>query len=131
MADTLQEDKDGEFSHFGSNGNQNSRVFDERGRLTEAAKSELREFKYNELLNLEEKIKNSRLPTEDFFGIKRRFCQVCETGCSGYEPSTIVVPQSGEFPTFCKNCKCPAHFHQICFDSATDVIFPQELKEAV
>jgi hypothetical protein len=91
MADTLKEDKEGEFSHFGTS-SQNMRMVDERGRLTDAALNELREFKYNELLNLEEKIKNSRLPTEDLFGIKRRFCQVCETGCTGYEPNTIIVP---------------------------------------
>ena len=91
MADTLKEDNEGIFSHFGT-GTNNGRLLDEKGRLTEAALRDLKDFKFNELLNLEEKIKNSRLPTDDLFGIKRRFCQVCETGCTGYEPNTIVVP---------------------------------------
>jgi hypothetical protein len=75
---------------------------------------------------LEEKIKNARVPTEDIFGIKRRFCTVCEQGCNGYEPNILLVPKAGDFPTFCKNCKCPAHFHQIAI-KAEEVPFPEEL----
>jgi hypothetical protein len=43
-------------------------------------------------MNLEEKIKNSRLPTEDLFGIKRSFCKVCENGCNGYEANVLMAP---------------------------------------
>ena len=70
------------------------------------------------------------MPTDDIFGVKRRFCTVCEKGCIGYQPSTLMVPQSGEFPTFCKNCKCPAHFHQVCVTPA-DIVFPPELQETI
>jgi hypothetical protein len=89
---------------------------------------ELREFKQDELLSLEEKIKNSRLPSDDLFGIKRRFCTVCEQGCPGYEPSSLIV--AGEFPTFCNHCKCPAHFHQICI-TPEDIKIPQEMREII
>jgi hypothetical protein len=104
---------------------------DENGQLSKALMADLKDLKYNELLNLEEKIKNSRLPTEDLFGIKRRLCTVCEGCCSGYEPNTLMGPQTGDFPTFCKNCKCPAFFHKICVDPEKDVVFPAELKETI
>jgi hypothetical protein len=93
--------------------------------------ADLKDFKYYELMNLEEKIKNSRLPTEDLFGIKRSLCKVCESSCSGYEANVLMAPSHGEFPTFCKNCKCPSHFHNVCFDVSTDVKFPAELKETI
>jgi hypothetical protein len=43
-------------------------------------------------MNLEEKIKNSRLPAEDLFGIKRSLCKVCENGCTGYEANVLMAP---------------------------------------
>lgn len=129
MADTLKEDKDGKFSQFAVAGH--DKYMTENGQLTQALLADLKDFKYNELLNLEEKLKNSRLPSEDLFGIKRGLCKVCESGCSGYEANVLMAPSLGEFPTFCKNCKWPAYFHQICFDFATDVKFPAELKETI
>lgn len=115
MADTIKEDKDGEYARFIAPGSISKHV-DDMGHLTKGMIDELREIKYVELINLEEKIKNARLPTEDIFGIKRRFCKICESGCAGYEPNSLMVPLPGEFPTFCKACKCPAHFHQVCID---------------
>lgn len=129
MADTLKEDKDGEYSQFIVAGQ--DRYMNENGQLTQALLADLKDFKQTELINLEEKIKNSRLPAEDLFGIKRSLCKVCENGCTGYEASVLMAPQHGEFPTFCKNCKCPSHFHHVTFDVATDVKFPAELKETI
>ena len=91
---------------------------------------DLKEFKVEELRTLEEKVKNARLPTEDLFGISRRFCTVCEQACQGYQAITLAVPQSGEFPSFCKNCKCPAHFHQVSL-TESDIKFPVELKDTI
>ena len=76
-------------------------------------------------------MQNARQPSEDIFGIKRRFCQVCEAGCIGYELNSMMVPSSQEFPTFCKNCKCPAHYHLIAMDPVKDIIFPPELQETI
>ena len=72
MSQTLYEDKDGEFTAL----TLNKPVYqvEENGQLSQALMDELRELKREELLNLEERIKNARLPTEDLFGIKRRFC---------------------------------------------------------
>jgi hypothetical protein len=58
------------------------------------------------------------MPSElDTFGIKRRVCKVCLSQCPGYKTGTAMsaagVEQTGEFPTFCRNCSCPAHFHKI------------------
>ena len=89
---------------------------------------DIREAKYEQLMELEERLRVSRLPYEDLFGIKRRFCSVCEDGCPGYEPNTLIVAVPGEFPTFCKACKCPAHFHKICV-TPDEVKIPEELKE--
>jgi hypothetical protein len=41
-----------------------------------------------------------------------------------------MVPQAGEFPTFCKNCKCPAHFHTISL-TPDDIAFPEQLRETI
>lgn len=128
MSETLKEDKEGQFSSIVKPSDELH--MDEDGNISKALIDDLREFKAEELLNLEESIKNARLPTEDLFGIKRRFCKVCEKGCTGYLPNTLMVPQPGEFPTFCKNCKCPAHFHNICVDPE-DIAFPEDLKVAL
>jgi len=88
MAETIREDKEGNFSSFVV-ANQD-KYMDEHGHLSKALMADLKDLKYNELLNLEEKIKNSRLPTEDLFGIKRRLCTVCEGACSGYEPNNLI-----------------------------------------
>jgi hypothetical protein len=58
--------------------------------LTNDFKLELQEFKEEELEKLELSLKNARLPTEDIFGVKRRFCKVCEQGCIGYEPQKMM-----------------------------------------
>lgn len=81
-----------------------------------------------ELLILEESIKNARQPSEDLFGIERRFCNVCEEGCIGYQPHQILFPSqlTHQFPTFCKNCKCPAYFHQLTFNSE-ELVYPEDL----
>ena len=111
LKDTIKEDKDGE--KYGSLSLRGAASLDEYGRLSQVFKDELKELKEEELMRLEEAIKNARQPTPDIFGIQRRFCNVCEEGCIGYEPHTILFPsqQLNQFPTFCKNCKCPAHFH--------------------
>ena len=90
MADTLKEDKDGEYSQFIVAGQ--DRYMNENGQLTQALLADLKDFKQTELMNLEEKIKNSRLPTEDLFGIKRSLCKVCENGCNGYEANVLMAP---------------------------------------
>ena len=77
MSDTLKEDKDGEYSNFVV-AKDLSNAVDENGRITKNMMDDLREFKRDELMNLEENINNARLPTPDMFGIKRRFCKVCE-----------------------------------------------------
>lgn len=64
------------------------------------------------------------------FGVKRHFCSACEKGCRGYEPNSQLVPLPGEFPTFCRNCKCPAHFHKVAIEAA-DIAFPEGLHESV
>ena len=69
-----------------------SNLLDNEGKLTPYFKDILRDLKEEELENLEELIANARIPTEDIFGIKRRFCNVCEQGCIGYEPHTILFP---------------------------------------
>lgn len=83
MSETIREDKGGEqyglISTLAENG------IDEHGRLTKEMRDELSIFKEEELARLEESIKNARPATEDIFGIKRRFCSVCEQGCIGYE----------------------------------------------
>eukprot|EP00347_Sterkiella_histriomuscorum_P005365 403356888 len=133
MSDNIKEDKDGEYGLLSS---KVERFLDDKGKLTQEFKDELREFKEEELINLEESIKNARQPSEDMFGIKRRFCSVCLKGCIGYEPINMIVPSQGgtnmtEFPTFCKNCKCPAYFHQVVFDREKDLVFPPELSETI
>jgi hypothetical protein len=101
---------------------------DENGLISKGMIDDIREAKYEQLLELEEKLRSSRLPYEDLFGIKRRTCTVCEEGCPGYEPNALVVSIPGEFPTFCKSCKCPAHFHTVCI-TPDDILIPEELKE--
>lgn len=131
MTDTLKEDKDGE--EYGLLSTKVDRAIDEFGFLTAEFKNELREFKEEELIKLEESIKNARKPSEDIFGIKRRFCTVCEQGCIGYEANNIIIPNGDicEFRTFCKNCKCPAYFHSVSFDPVKDLVFPPELIETI
>ena len=33
--------------------------------------------------------------------------------CSGYEPTKVLFGGKGEFPTFCRHCNYPAHFHKV------------------
>lgn len=110
MTDTIKEDKHGDYHLIST---KLDRALDEHGFLTQEFKDELRDFKEDELLRLEEAIKNARPPADDIFGVKRRFCTVCEQGCQGYEANNTIIPNGDitEFPTFCKHCKCPAHFH--------------------
>ena len=126
MADTLKEDREGQFSKFVQG--VDHQYVDNTGVLSKAMLDEIRDIKQQELHDLEEKLLNSRIPAEDLFGIKRRMCTVCESSCAGYEPNTLMVPVPGEFPTFCKLCKCPAHFHKICI-SPQDIMIPEEIKE--
>lgn len=129
MNEAIKEDQEGEYSGlFGQRGGPGR--IDEEGNLGSTLIDDLREFKQDELMRLEEAILNARQPTEDLFGIKRRFCKVCQQGCNGYLPNNTMVPQPGEFPTFCKHCKCPAHFHSVC-ESPADIKFPEDLKECL
>ncbi|CDW75782.1 UNKNOWN [Stylonychia lemnae] len=130
LTDTIQEDKDGEYEMISK---KIDRRLDQKGKLTQEVMEELLEFKEQTLWELEEQIQNARQPSEDLFGIKRRFCTVCEKGCIGYEPTNMVVPSEKvhEFPTFCKNCHCPAYFHKVCIDPIKDVQFPPELSETI
>lgn len=129
MSETINEDKDGNYDSIITEKIKKSHL-DDNGLLSRDMLNDLKEFKHEVLLNLEETLKNTRVPTEDIFGVKRRFCQVCESACNGYEPSTLAVPQAGEFPTFCKNCKCPAHFHTVAVNP-DEVSFPAELRETI
>jgi hypothetical protein len=126
MAETLKEDRDGQYTLFVKEGQ--SRYLDENGFISKAMIDDIREAKYEQLMELEERLRVSRLPYEDLFGIRRGNCTVCEDGCPGYEPNALIVAVPGEFPTFCKTCKCPAHFHKICIN-LDDVKIPHELKE--
>jgi hypothetical protein len=130
MSDAIKEDKDGEYAKIIVATAGGTKHLDAHGNLAKTLIDDLREFKHEELQNLEEAVKNARPPTEDLFGIKRRFCLVCEQGCSGYLPNKVMVPQPGEFPTFCKNCKCPAHFHNITVEPQ-EIKFPEDLTETM
>ena len=94
------------------------------GALTEKFRTELRQTINEESILLEAKIKKARPADQDLFGIKRRFCEVCEEGCSGYEPTKVLFGGKGEFPTFCRHCNCPAHFHKVEQE-------PQQIPEAL
>lgn len=136
MKQNLEDDREGNYELIQKASDKQG--LDATGKLTQEFIDDLREFKEEEMLRLEESIKNARQPSEDMFGIKRRFCRVCEKGCIGYEPINMLVPNLagaggslGEFPTFCKNCKCPAYFHQVVVDVVKDIVFPPELSETV
>ena len=79
---------------------------------------------------LEKKVREARPAETDLFGIKRRICSLCMEKCIGYEANKILFSadrdQCGEFPTFCKHCGHPAHFHKV-EDEAMD--FPSDLSE--
>jgi hypothetical protein len=64
LSETIKDDKTGEYTVIQAN---KDRSIDEYGNLSKAILDDLREFKQEELLNLEESIKNARLPTEDSF----------------------------------------------------------------
>ena len=81
--------------------------------LSENFKGQLRQVQDEELRLFEQKLKNARPADLDLFGIKRRYCEVCNDQCSGYEPTKVLFGGRGEFPTFCKHCNCPAHFHKV------------------
>ena len=83
------------------------------GQLTEHFRGELREIRDQEAEFFEAKLKSARPADRDLFGIKRRDCEVCGTDCSGYEPTKQLFGGRGEFPTFCRHCGCPAHFHKV------------------
>lgn len=67
----------------------------------------------DEARNFDDKLIGARPADHDLFGIKRRFCTICALDCSGYEPQKVLFGGRGEFPTFCRHCNCPAHFHSI------------------
>ena len=105
------------------------------GTLTEVFKAELRQLQADELADLEDKIRDARPAATDVFGIKRRFCGVCEEDCRGYQANRVLFTTGqdgaggegqGEFPTFCRHCGCPAHFHK---PEEERVDFPQDLAE--
>ena len=76
---------------------------------------------------LEESLAKTRTVDRDIFGIKRRVCQVCAKGCPGYEATRTLfssTEDSKEFPTFCTQCACPAHFHTVEKDPHP---FPEDL----
>jgi hypothetical protein len=125
MSETIRDDKDGTFKNIVPV----EQGFDD-GRVAQTVLDDLRDFKTRQLLEFEDNMKNARLPTEDLFGVKRHFCTVCESGCKGYEPNSQLVPLPGEFPTFCKNCKCPAHFHRVAV-LPEDIRFPEGLHESI
>lgn len=54
------------------------------GKLTEGFVDELADIKKEQLKLLETSVNNATPTQADCFGIKRRFCSVCETGCQGY-----------------------------------------------
>ena len=77
-------------------------------------------------------MKNARTPCVDIFGIQRRFCSVCAQGCIGYEPTQIMIPSGlSQFPTFCRNCYCPAHFHMVPPSFRDDFTFPENLVQVI
>ncbi len=78
MSEAIEEDKSGEYASIINKKRLEGTGVDEKGNLSKGLLDDLRDFKQDELLNLEEAIKNARLPTEDIFGIRRRFCTVCE-----------------------------------------------------
>jgi hypothetical protein len=65
----------------------------------------------------EKSVETAKRSEVDIFGIKRRNCRVCLEDCAGYLTSSVMFTPSdeatGEFPTFCMNCSCPADFHEI------------------
>ena len=80
----------------------------------------------------EDKIKDSRMPEADVFGIKRLACSVCEQDCPGYTCSSRLFAANSqaanEFPTFCKVCRCPAHFHTV---QENQVHVPEEFQKLI
>lgn len=71
--------------------------------------------------------------SDDVFGVHRVSCKVCEEECAGYMASlTVFKPVSDEaeiqFPTFCRNCKCPAFFHE---PIPKELTFPENLVHSV
>ena len=83
------------------------------GQLTQAFSRELKKVAADEALDFDEKLIGARPADQDLFGIKRRFCSICGLDCPGYEPTKVLFGGRGEFPTFCRHCNCPAHFHSI------------------
>ena len=84
-----------------------------QGGLTDNFRTQLRTLQEEETQLFEEKLKSARPADKDLFGIKRRICTVCAEDCGGYEPTRVLFGGRGEFPTFCAQCNCPAHFHKI------------------
>ena len=84
------------------------------GELAPAFREDLRKTAATEMHAFDQRMKNARPADQDLFGIKRRLCEVrdCES-CTGYEPTKVLFGGRGEFPTFCKHCNCPAHFHTV------------------
>jgi hypothetical protein len=70
---------------------------------------------------------NKKPSRADHFGIKRTMCKI-DGECPGYETNTKLFAGAddvmGEFPTFCKHCQCPAHFHEI---EQSQLKFPENL----
>ena len=102
------------------------------GKLTDLFKMELQALSEEQIRLLESKIIDLKPPQADCFGIKRRICNVCEKDCSGYQSANFMfassTQQRGEFPTFCKQCACPAHFHRV-IDGQYN--FPENLGDLV
>ena len=78
------------------------------------AKNSHREVDKTEIdREFQNKLKSARPADHDLFGVRRRVCEICAGECSGYEPTKVLFGGRGEFPTFCRHCNCPAHFHKV------------------
>ena len=66
-----------------------------------------------------EACKRRQVPAPDVLDVERSACSVCPALCEAYEPFEVFQLETqervyeGQFvPTLCRNCKCPAFFHQ-------------------
>ena len=105
-------------------------VGDDKVELTEVFRNKIRDLSKMEIKELEMKIDEARPAHPDVFGIKRRFCTVCQDECPGYQANKILFSSGrdsrGEFATFCEHCNCPAYFHKI---EEENMEFPRDLAE--
>lgn len=74
-------------------------------------------------------------PSPDMMGIERSACSLCPKLCEAYEPFEVFVLEmtekmySNQFvPSLCRNCKCPAYFHDPII---RPLVFPNYLREGL